>query len=177
MATVALISTTDPAFLAETEELLRTKGEILVELRYSGMAGSRDVLLFHSFAAFRERLASLSPPTMVKVCRRYSLPLRGLITEEFIQAAQAELTGAAEYLIVYLQPRNDWRRIKEYDQEGGWLPTFQDGRRAVEMEVDLRDTLGEWAAVGAYPEYSEASGNRLWAVVPEADGSLSVGTY
>ncbi len=165
MATVALISTTDPAFLAETEELLQTKGEILVELRYSRMAGSRDVLLFHSFAAFRERLASLSSPTLVDVYRHYSLPLRGLITEKFIQSAQAELAGAAEYLIVY----------REAPQQR--LSTFWDGEGTAEMEKDLRETLGEQAAVGAYPEYSEESGNRLWAIVPQADGSLSVGTY
>ena len=166
MATVALISTTAPAFLAEAEELLNTLGEILVEVRYSRMAGSRDFLLFHSFAAFQERLASLPPPTMVDVYRRYSLPLRGLITEEFIQTAQTNLADAAEYLIVYPQPRSQ----KQFS-------TFQDGEGVVEMEVDLRDTLGELAAVGAYPEYSKESGNRLWAVVPEADGSLSVGVY
>gem|GEM_PF-3015783 len=41
----------------------------------------------------------------------------------------------------------------------------------------MRDTIGEQAAVGAYPDWRAASGNLLWAVVPNADGSLQVGVY
>ncbi len=163
---MALISTTDPAFQREAEELLHTQGEILVELRYCRMAGSRDILLFHSFATFQERMASLSPSTLVDVYRRYSLPLRGIITEGFIQAARAELAGAAEYLIVYLDAPHQQR-----------LFTFRDGEGAAEMEEHLQDTLEEPVAIGAYPDYSEESSNCLRAVVPEADGSLSVGVY
>ena len=163
---MALISTTEPTFLAEVEELLNTQGEILVELRYSRMAGSRDILLFGSFAAFQERLTALSAPTLIDVYRHYSLPLRGVITEQFIQTALAELSSAAQYLIVYRPAPHPQR-----------LFSFQDGEGAAELEENLRETLGQQAAVGASPDCSEASGDCLRAIVPDADGSISVGVY
>lgn len=168
--------TTDARFLSEVEEMIQTRGEALVEFRYSHAAGKRDIVLIHSFLSFREQIATLPPPTLVEVYRRYDLPLRGVIDEALIQAALT-LLGETEYLIVYLQPRNDWRRADRYDQEGGWLPSFQNDEGRENLEEDLRDTQGEQAAVGAYPERHEASGNLIWAVVPNADGSVQVGVY
>ena len=168
--------TTDQHFLAEVEGMIDARGEVLVEFRYSRAAGNRDIALFHSFLSFQEHLATLSPPTLVELYRNYDLPLRGVIDGALIQAASA-LLGEAEYLIVYLQPRNDWRRADRYDQEGGWLGSFHNDEGQEKLEEKLRDTLGEQAAVGAYPDWREASGNLLWAVVPNADGSLQVGVY
>jgi len=168
--------TINTRFLSEVEEMIKTRGEALVELRYSRAAGKRDILLFDSFLSFQERLGTLPPPTLVEVYRHYDLPLRGVINEEMIRAALT-LLGETEYLIVYLQPRNDWRYAAEYDRGAGWLPSFQNDERQENLEEDLRDTLGEQAAVGPYPEWREASGNVLGAIVPNADGSVQVGVY
>ena len=168
--------TTDPCFLLEAEEMIKTRGEILAEFRYSRAAGSRDIALFHSFLSFQEHIATLPPPTRVEVYRRYDLPLRGVIDEAMTQAALT-LLGDTEYLIVYLHPRDDSRRAEEYDQEVGWLSSFQNNEGAEELEEDLRDTVGEQAAVGPYPEWGESYDNVLWAVVPNADGLIQVGIY
>lgn len=168
--------TTDPRFLSEVEEMIKTRGEALVEVRYAYAAGSRDISLFDSLPSFQERLAALPPRTLVEVYRRYDLPLRGVVDEAMIRAALTTL-GDTEYLIVYLQPRDDWRRAEEYDQGAGWLSSFQNDEGRGSLEEDLWNTLGEQAAVGAYPDRREASGNLLWAVVPNADGSVQVGVY
>lgn len=170
-------STTDPRFLSEVEEMTNQRGEILAEFRYAYAAGSRDIIIFDSFLSFQERLAALLPRTLVEVYRRYDLPLRGVIDEALIYAALSLLPGETEYLIVYLQPRDDWRQAEEYDQGKGWLNSFQNDEGQETLEEELRDTLGEQAAVGPYPERREASGNVLWAIVPNADGSVQVGAY
>ena len=170
-------STTEARFLSEVEEMIKTRGEILVEFRYPYAAGDRDITLFDSFPSFQERLAALPPRVLVEVYRRHDLPLRGVIDEALIQAALTLLPGETQYLIVYLHPRNDWRRAEEYDRGAGWLPSFQNDEGQEQLEEDLRDTLGEQAAIGAYPEWCEGSGNLIWAVVPSADGTVQVGAY
>ena len=169
-------STADPRFLSEVEDMIQGRGEVLVEICFSHSAGKRDILLCHSFPSFQERIAPLPPRTMVNVYRRYDLPLRGVIDGAMIQAALTML-GDTEYLIVYLHPRDDWRRAGEYDQGAGWLGSFQNNEGAEELEEDLRDTLGELAAIGPYPDWGEGYDNVLWAVVPSADGSIQVGIY
>lgn len=168
--------TTDPLFLSEVEGMVKASGEILVGLRYSRAAGQRNIMLFHSFLSFQEHLATLPPPTLVEVYRHYDLPLRGLINDALIQAASA-LLGEAEYLIVYLQPRDDWRQAEHYDRGAGWRGSFQNDEGQGKLGEDLRDTLGEQAAIGVYPKWGEESGNLLWAIVPDADGVVRVGVY
>ncbi len=168
---------TDLGFLSEVEDLVETRGEILVEFRYAYAAGSRDIMVLHSFPSFQEQIVALPPRTLVEVYRRYDLPLRGAIDETMIQAALTLLPGETEYLVVYLRPRNDSQRAAEYDQGKGWLGSFQNDEGQENLAEDLRDTLGEQAAIGPYSEWHEASGNVLRAVVPNADGSVQVGTY
>ncbi len=169
-------ATNDPRFLSEVGEMVEACGEILVEICFSHSAGRRDILLCHSLLSFQERIATLPPRTMVNVYRRYDLPLRAVIDEAMIQASLTML-GGTEYLIVYLHPRDDWRRAEEYDQGDGWLSCFQHNEGAEELEEDLRDTLGEQAAVGPYPEWGEGYDNVLWAIVQNTDGSVQVGIY
>jgi len=57
------------------------------------------------------------------------------------------------------------------------LSSFRHGEGAKELKEDLRDTLGEQAAVGPYPDWGENYDNVLWAIVPNADGSVQVGVY
>lgn len=170
-------SATDPPFLPEVEQMLYTRGELLVELCYSRAAGSRDFMLFRSFSSFQERLQSLPVSTLVNVYRQYDLPLRGAVSESLIQSALNLVPSNAPYLVIYLQPRDDWRCAAEYDKDGGWLSSFRSDEGRDALERDLRDTLGEQVAIGPEPEWREQSGNVLWAVVPHADGSVQVGIY
>ena len=169
-------STADPCFLSEVEEMVEARGEILVEIRFSHSAGKRDILMCHSFPSFQERIATLPSRTRVDIYRRYDLPLHGVIDEAMTRAALT-LLGDTEYPIVYLHPRNDWRRAEEYAQGAGWLRSFQNNEGAEELEEDLRGTVGEQAAAGPYPEWGKGHDNVLWAVVPNADGSIQVGIY
>ena len=168
---------TDLHFLSEVEKMITTRGEILVEFRYSHAAGKRDIMLFASFPAFQQQLQSMPARTLVEVYRHYDLPLRGAVDEQMIQAALALLSGETEYLVVYRQPRNDWRRAEEYDQGLGWLSSFHNEEGQDHLEEKLRETLGEQAAVGPYPEWREEAGNVLWAIVSNADGLVQVGVY
>ena len=169
--------TIDQPFLSEVEQMLNRRGEILVETCYSHAAGSRDIVLLPSLSDFQKQLALLPARTLVNVYRHFDLPLRGIVDEGLIQAVLNLLPADAEYLIVHLRPRNDWRLASEYDKTDGWLNSFQNDEGHAELEQGLRDILGEQVAIGLYPDWGKQYSNILWAVSPNADGSVQVGIY
>jgi len=105
--------TTDPCFLLEAEEMIKTRGEILAEFRYSRAAGSRDIALFHSFLSFQEHIATLPPPTRVEVYRRYDLPLRGVIDEAMTRGGLRSTIkrSAGSVASKTMRERKNWKRI------------------------------------------------------------------
>lgn len=134
-------------------------------------------MLIGSFPSFLNRLKRLPASTLVNVYRQYDLPLRGTVSERLIQSALDTLPSNASYLIVYLQPRDNWRLAAEYEKSGGWLNSFQNDEGRASLEGNLRDTLGEEVAVGLEPEWREQSDNIVCAVVPNAEGLVQVGVY
>ena len=155
-------STKDLQFLSRVREWIEQQGEILAEFCYAYMAGSRDFDFFTSPLAFEARLGALPARALVCVYREYDLSLRGVVDEEYISRAVDTIPPGGEYLIV---------------RYGGWTNSNSSGEGGEELAEDLRGRLGETVAVGPYPDYSEANGNVLTAVVPDADGSVHVGAY
>src|SRR5579859_2640626 len=81
---MAYESTNSPGFLETIKTWIAENGEVLVLIRFSYAAGSKELEFFTSFTTFRQRLARFSPRTCVTVFRQRHLPLRGAIDDDFI---------------------------------------------------------------------------------------------
>src|SRR4051794_40862133 len=96
-------SAADPVFLDTVTRWIAEQGEVLVLIRYSHKAGSKDFEFFTSADALRTRLGQLSPRDCVSAFGQPQLPLRGQVDEDFVQRAVALIHNGTEFLVVGLE--------------------------------------------------------------------------
>jgi hypothetical protein len=159
------LSTDDSEFRARVDSWLSERGEILVLFRYTRAAGGKDFFFFKSSAAFREALGKASPGTSVITFRQRQLPLRGVVDDDLIRAAQKLLAHDAEFLIIDLEP-----------QEDEWS-THAAGVGHLELQECLTELKGHRVAVGSYPPWLDDSEEVVEAIVPGRDGQVRRGIY
>jgi len=161
-------SATDAAFFDTVAGWIAGRGEVLVLIRYSHKAGSKDYEFFQSVDAFRDRLRHLSPRDCVTVFGRRQVPLRGRIDDDFIRRAEALVPEGTEFLIVGLEPVQygnlTWYR-------------YTAGETHAELRESLAEMRGELVAVGPYPPWLENVDDVISALIPNDDGSVSPGVY
>jgi hypothetical protein len=162
------ISTADKEFLRTLELWLQEQSDLLVLIRYSAAAGSRDYELFSSFPKLCERLGALTPRTSVIVFRKPQLNLRGVVDENFIELCLRSIPEGAEYLMV--------ETVKRIYGKASW---FHDsfGMSHAELREDLEDSTGVPVAVGLYPDWLEVSDDLISAIVPDENGDVVPGIY
>src|SRR5882757_9953771 len=93
-------SATDPKFPGTLESWLRSLPEILVLIRYSAAAGSKDFEFFSSFAALSNRIRQLPPSTSIIAFRQPQLPLRGVVDEAFIANCLSRVPDGSAFLVL-----------------------------------------------------------------------------
>jgi hypothetical protein len=162
------ISTADVGFLRSLESWLREQPEILILMRYSSAAGSKDWEFFSSFSKLHDRLRGLQARTSVIAFRKRQLPLRGVVDDNFIAHCLRSIPDGTEYLLVETVP-----------SIAGKASWFHDaaGMSHSELRQDLEDSRGLPVAVGPYPDWFKDSDDVISAIVPDKDGAVVLGIY
>ena len=162
------ISAADPRFLGTLESWLHVQPEILVLIRYSRAAGSKDFELFSSFEALSERLRQLPPSTSIIAFRQPQLPLRGTVDEGFIAECLSCIPDSSEFLVLETV-RRAYGKESRFHWEAG------------ESHADLREALEESrgvpVAVGPYPPWLVDTDDVISAIVPDEQGMVRAGSY
>ncbi len=161
-------SATDPKFLATLEEWIRLQGEILVLIRYSHAAGSRDYELFSSFETLAQRLRTLPARTCATAFKQPQLRFRGIVYDGFITGCLIGIPDRTEFLVVETTPRTAGQT--------SWLH-HATGQSHTQLREELESLDGQTVAAGIHPDWLKPSNDVISAVVPEADGSVTTGVY
>lgn len=158
----------DRQFLDTVAGWIAGRGQVLVLIRYSHRAGAKDFEFYDSADAFRDRLRVLMPRDCVTVFGQPQLPLRGRVDVDLIRRAVALVPDGTEFLVVGLEP-------VQYGTLS-WYP-YSAGETHEELRESLQDLYGEQVAVGPYPAWVEDGKDVTSAVVPNPDGSVTIGVY
>ena len=134
------------AFVGRVAGWIETAGEVLVVLRYLAAAGSKDFAFCRSRRDLEAIVAWAAVGTDVVVLRDARLPLRGVVTEAFIAAAQREVPPGQEYLILTEE--------KAADAPVSAFSAFDDDRE--DLVLYLRRLAGRTVAFGKCPDFLAA---------------------
>lgn len=134
-----------PDFLETANNWIACGGEVLVVLRYLRAAGAKDYALVTSFTDFVNIIDSCPIGTDIVVFRERKLPLRGVVSPEFIQDAQKVISQDGKYLYVGVIP----------EKEGCHILVGGVGQGHSELVKDLNDELGNRVAIGHCPSFSQ----------------------
>jgi hypothetical protein len=142
-----------PAFVDRVTEWIVARGEVLIVLRYLRAAGAKDFALCRTQQALTIVIENAPRGTDIEVFREPQLPLRGLVTEQFIESALNKIRDGEEYLVVSTEPTLN-SCISRFSDMG-------------DSHDDLRETLlgmiGSEVAVGTCPNFC----------APDHDGLIS----
>jgi len=142
-----------PAFVQRATDWIALSGEVLVVLRYLGRAGAKDFALCRTRLALDALIESAPVGTDIEVFRDPQLPLRGLVTEQFIANALTTIRDGEEYLVVSIE-----------SQPQSCISRFNDmGNSQDDLRETLRDIFGNEVAMGICPEF----------LAPDRDGLIS----
>jgi hypothetical protein len=91
-------------YLSTVDQWIESSEEVLVVMRYLGMAGAKDYAFIRSSVVFRQLVDSVPIGTDIVVFKEHYLPLRGEVSDDLIQAALVLVPNGSEYLCVDLVP-------------------------------------------------------------------------
>lgn len=161
-------STTDQQFLATLESWFVSQREILVLIRYSHAAGSKDFEFFSSCQSLVDRLRGLPPRTAIIAFRQPQLPLRGIVDDNFISRCLSFVPDGPEYLVV--------ETVRRIYGSKSWFHD-RSGVSHAELQKDLEGCRGAPVAVGLYPDWFEDNADVISAFVPDEHGVVKLGVY
>ncbi|WP_147263383.1 hypothetical protein [Roseimicrobium gellanilyticum] len=96
------------------------------------------------------------------------LPLRGVVTDDFISQCLADIPDGPEYLVVELARRTAGSQ--------SWFH-FDSGESHEELKVSLEYSRDALVAVGLWPDWLYDNNDVTSAIVPDASGSVKGGAY
>jgi hypothetical protein len=166
------LSTRDDRFWEVADAWLLQGGEILVMLRYSRAAGSRDWYFARDSEWLRSLIGPLPAETSVILFRQSHLPLRGTAGKELAESAEALLPDGVEFLVVQLEPHRHHSPTHSME----WTVS-QAGESHAELREAIDDLSGHAVAIGQHPPFWQDNEDILEAIVPFADGSVKRGIY
>lgn len=135
-----------PAFMERVAGWIRQSGEVLVVLRYLGMAGAKDFALCCDRDEFAALVEAAPTGTDIMVFRDQHLPLRGVVDEAFIASALAMIPNGQEYLWITAE-------VKPGSRISCWGGM---GDTHLELRESLEELTGTIVAFGACPDISVA---------------------
>ena len=155
-------------FQEACKQWLEEQGEVLALFCFSRAAGSRSYEFFTDYLALQERIAQLPPSTCVTVWEDRQLTLRGIVDQVFIARALEQIPDKTDWLLTGLE-RVVYGKSSWYRNDSG--------RPLAELEAELPDYMGERIALGVCPPWAEHGGKEVSAIIPNEDGTVTVGVY
>ena len=160
--------TTDPKFLALLKSWFEKTPEILVLIRLRCGGGARDFEFYSSYEALFDRINNLPHGASVTAFKQPQLLLRGVVSDHFITKCLEQIPNGAEYLMV-----------ETVQTVAGKMSWFHNGSGVshAELRDDLQESQGVHVAVGLHPPVLDDTDEVIYAVVPDADGTVRAGPY
>lgn len=134
-----------PEYLSTVSRWIEAAGEVLVVMRYLGMAGAKDFAFIRTPDEFQSLVAKLPSGTDTIVFRKPQLPLRGLVDDRLIETARELFPDGVESLLVHRVPETP----EDLRLEGSMY-----GETA-ELIERLQDLNGQEIALGPVPPFLE----------------------
>jgi hypothetical protein len=122
-----------------------------VILRYLRAGGQKDFALCKTLDAFRAIIAFVPNGTDIEVFRLLQLPIRGRVTEGFIEDVLNAIPEGAEYLAIAIETRGTTGISCDSDI----------GNSHSELRGWLLDQRAQEVAVGACPDFIAPDGDDL----------------
>lgn len=120
-------------WLVETHELL-----VMINLRHSG--GLSQTYIINSILDLRELLCAQTwPEIVVSIFREKQFPLRGRVTDLFIENALEMMADGKRYMII---------KLRTYPDPCAWV---DDGNSNQQMKESLEEQKDEFVGVGSDP--------------------------
>jgi len=133
----------DNTFLERVADWLTHHGEVLVVLRYLAAAGSKDFALCRTMAEIEQLIGWASIGTDIVVFREPHLPMRGTVTDDFIEKALRGIPEGGEYLIL----------SSEREQWNSSCRVYREGDTHSDLREHLAEFFGHEVALGDFPNY------------------------
>jgi hypothetical protein len=134
-------SATDLRFLNIVKEWIENDGEVYVVLWFIKAAGTKNhywVTSFEQFKSILSKVAAKGSHCSVDVYRHPQFPVRGVVTEDFIESASNNL-----------QDDNDWFLIVLEERAGSMETIGEWGDRSRKsLAEELKPYLGKYALIG-----------------------------
>lgn len=134
------------AYLDRVASWISRSGEVLVVLRYLAMAGAKDFALCETTREFEAVVANVPVGTDIEVFREPQLPLRGPVTNRFIELAVNTIHDGDEYLLIS-RDSSPTCRISQFSTMGHSHRDLRD---------DLQGLFGRNVALGVCPDFCAA---------------------
>jgi hypothetical protein len=131
-----------PEYLERVANWISKSGEVLVVLRYLRAAGAKDFALCRSRQEFAAVVDYVSIGTDIEVFKEPQLPLRGPVTEGFIERAVRMLQDGQEYLLISEETIPSCR-ISQLSRMGDSLH---------DLREDLQERMGRMVSLGICPD-------------------------
>ncbi|HVX61406.1 MAG TPA: hypothetical protein VHC19_12415 [Pirellulales bacterium] len=138
-------------FASTVARWIEEQGEVFVVLRYLRAAGAKDYAICRSLKAFGAICETVPKGTDIVVFREPQLPLRGKVTEDFIQSATNAVPQGAEYMLAVWEPPS----------ETGMARRVTMGVSHAELRADLEECPGILAAVGVCPRFCDPDNDQM----------------
>ena len=135
-----------PRFLDQVAGWIAQGGEVLVVLRYLRAAGSKDFAFCHTRSEFELLVDTVGIGTDIVVFREPQLPLRGIVDQQFLEAACQAIPDGSEYLLVSKEVKGD-RQVCHF---------VDIGECHTELRESLNELFGTAAAIGLCPSFCVA---------------------
>jgi hypothetical protein len=157
------LSTTDPGFLNDVQDIVEANGEILVVVRYVYGAGGKDFVLLPNMAEFRKLVSSRRERDSIIVMKSFVKVLTGIVDDRFIERCRSLFTENDNWLLI---------GDDNYEYTANWdIP-----ESLSELVEALHDRVGNEVVVVEEPDYI-SNECCLAAYVPDADGVVRPGAY
>ena len=133
-------------YIETVTKWIQSSGDVFIVMRYLRAAGAKDYAFARTADDFRQLLDVLPVGTDVIVFRDPQLPLRGVVDDDFLVAAQSLIPDGDAYLFVRMDPLSTGD-IRAFGEMGG---------SHAELNDDLQYHPGKEVAIGPCPRFIEA---------------------
>ena len=143
-----------PRFYAEVAAWLGDSGEVLVLLRYLRGGGAMDYALCYTVAELEAIVDAVPIGTDIEVFRDAHLPLRGIVSADFMSIATKEIADGQAYLVITMATDGATK-----------ISLLGDiGESHAELLEFLEECMDQQVALGPCPEFNREDHDGLVSV-------------
>lgn len=168
------VSALSDEFKLQVDAGLQSNGPALAVARLPNGAGARRYYLVESLTKVEDMISRLSPQTSVLIILGVKPHASGIIDANFIAHVEEIVPEDVELLLVYPNPRDDWKHAAEY---ASWRSSGTSASGIAELRGELQENIGEEVVILTYPDVHKECDAIIEAIVPYPDGRLIRATY